>query len=254
MSYESDNDSDYSNEGRNSPGPASGEDATEYGGRYAGSSQTYNPVTNSFGPNPDFDPTGDREFDYLGSPVTSPYKGVFGWFQPGSWGYNLGLRDPGSPAAIDPDRYETAMERNLRMGIIGDFINTIGTSAISAAMPAPVSLGLSGLKAYKQYQKTGSISDALSGMFSGAGGWAGAAANAVQGNYGAALGAGLSKMGVSPLGSMFAGTLVDAAQDKPISKNLGGLFGRAIGDQIGPGYGKLGQNIGTSLSKHFSRK
>jgi hypothetical protein len=136
----------------------------------------------------------------------------------------------------------------------GDFIGNVGNAAISAAMPAPMSLAINGTRAWQEYQKTGDWKQALGNVLGGLGGYAGAAGQAMKGDYGNAVTAALNKGGASPLVSLFGGTGVDYARGKDVSQNLGGIAGYTLGNAAGKGYGGLGQTLGRSFLSSIFRK
>ena len=181
--------------------------------------------------------------------------GSVDWFSPGSTAYKWGLRNPGSEAAKNFFEHETPAERDTRMQLVDNALGKVSNAVMGAVMPAPVSLALNGAKAYNEYQKTGDWKQALATVMGGTGGYAGAAAQALQGNYGNAVTSALSKGGATPLTSLLAGTGVDVAQGKDVSKNLGGLAGYSLGNSVSPSYGGFGQALGRSfLSDLFKKK
>lgn len=136
----------------------------------------------------------------------------------------------------------------------GDFIGKVGNAAISAAMPAPMSLAINGTRAWQEYQKTGNWQDALAKVLGTTGGYTGAIGQAMQGNYGNAVTSALSRGGAAPITALAAGTGVDAAQGKDVSNNLGSIAGYTLGNAAGKGYGGLGQTLGRSFLPSLFRK
>ena len=162
----------------------------------------------------------------------------------------------GSMYGVNPNNLEGQnVDHMIASAKTSDFLGKAGNFLLSAVMPAPVSLALNGAKAYNEYQKTGDWKQALATVMGGTGGYTGAVGQALQGNYGNAVTSALSKGGAAPLTSLLAGTGVDAAQGKDVSKNLGGLAGYSLGTSVSPSYGGFGQALGRSfLSDLFKKK
>lgn len=136
----------------------------------------------------------------------------------------------------------------------GDFIGKIGNAAISAAMPAPMSMAVNGTKAWQEYQKTGDWQQALGKVLGSTGGYSGALGQVMQGNYGNAVTSALGRGGSSPIEALAAGTGVDYARGKDVSQNLGSIAGYTLGNAAGKGYGGLGQNLGRTFLSSLFRK
>lgn len=136
----------------------------------------------------------------------------------------------------------------------GDFLGKVGQFLTRAAMPAPVSMALTGVQAYQNYQKNGDWKQALAQAMGGAGGYTGAVGQALQGNYGNAVMGALSKGGANPFVSMTTGTALDAATGKNVTGNLGQIAGYALGRQQGGAPGAaIGSFAGRSLANIFGK-
>jgi hypothetical protein len=175
---------------------------------------------------------------------------------PSIW-HRLGLRAPGTTSDSFLNS-ETPSQRADRMGIVGDSIGGVGKAMISAMMPAPMRMAISGLQAYDKYKQNPDIGvgHAVASGLQGAGGYVGSLANMYNGNYGAALTGALGKNGVTGDPAAIAGIGLDYGLGKNIAPSLGGLAGQFVGRSIG-GSGQAGANLGTfgkSLGQQMSRR
>jgi hypothetical protein len=177
-----------------------------------------------------------------------PNAGAVNWFQPGGLAYQLGLRNPGSPAARDFFNHETTPEQNTRMELVGKGIEGVGKAFMGAIMPAPIGMALNAYKTYQNYQNDPNkdLGKAFADALSGSGGYTGALANMYNGNYGSAV---TSALGKTP-GANIAGIGTDYLTGKNVAPSIGGLVGQSIGNQFG---GTLGGMFGQSLGKQIGQ-
>lgn len=147
---------------------------------------------------------------------------------------------------------QTPAERVGIMKDVGNGISTVGNAMISAMMPAPMRLAMSGVQAYDKYQQNPSMGagTAIAQGLQGAGGITGALANLYNGNYGSALSGGLRAGGVTGMAPAVAGIGADYATGKNIAPSLGGLAGQFAGQSLG---GSVGGAFGRSLGQQMSR-
>lgn len=147
---------------------------------------------------------------------------------------------------------ETPIQRDERMGMVGEGIGAVGRAITGALIPAPIRLGLAGYGAYKGYQADPNkdLGKAVATGAAGLPGYAGALANLYNGNYGAALTGGLTKNGVSGPVANMAGIGADYASGKNVAPSLGGLAGQFAGQSIG---GPLGGMFGKSLGQFMGK-
>lgn len=167
----------------------------------------------------------------------------------------LSERGYGNMYGVNPNNLEGQnVDHMIAAQNVGSFIGNVGQFLTRAAMPAPISMALTGIQAYNNYQKNGDWKQALAQAMGGAGGYAGAVGQALQGNYGSALTGALSKGGANPLVSMTTGTALDAATGKNVNQNLGQIAGYALGRQQGGAPGAvLGAFAGRSLANIFGK-
>lgn len=167
----------------------------------------------------------------------------------------LSERGYGNMYGVNPNNLEGQnVDHMIAAQNAGSFLGNVGQFLTRAAMPAPVSLALGGINAYQSFQKNGDWRQALGKAMGGAGGYAGAIGQALQGNYGGALTGALSKGGANPLVSMTTGTALDAATGKNVNQNLGQIAGYALGKQQGGAPGAvLGAFAGRSLANIFGK-
>ena len=175
---------------------------------------------------------------------------LYGTTTPNTW-QKLGII-PGMDKNAFFDK-ESPIQRDTRMGMVGEGIGAVGNALVSAAIPAPVRLGLAAYGAYQNYNNDPNrdAGKAIATGLAGVPGYAGALANMYNGNYGAALSGGLVKNGVSGQTANLAGLGTDAAMGRDVSPALGGLAGQFVGHSIG---GPLGGMFGKSLGQYSSRK
>ena len=151
---------------------------------------------------------------------------------------------------------ETKLQRDDRMGLVGEAIGTVGNSLIGAMMPAPIRIGLGLYGAYSGYQAdpTKNVGNAIAKGATSLGGYFGAAGNAYLGNYGSAVAGGLAKSGVDTNLANIAGLGTDYGTGKDVTKPLSGLAGQYVGNRLGgPVGGVFGQNIGKSLASIYGK-
>jgi len=167
------------------------------------------------------------------------------------WGHSWGFRPAGTTFS-QMQESETPSQQAERIGNVMNVVKTVGSGAISAMMPAPMRLALSGIQAYDNYTKnpTQGIGTALANGLSNAGGYTGVLANLYNKNYGAALSGGLTKNGITGLPNSLSSMGVDYMTGKNIAPSLGGVAGQVIGKSLG---GTLGGLFGSSLGKQLSR-
>jgi len=155
-----------------------------------------------------------------------------------------------NPNNMEGQSVDHMINANNAMNVIGK----VGNFLVRAALPAPISMAMTGIQAYQNYNKTGDWKQALAQAMGGAGGYAGAVGQALQGNYGGALTGALSRGGANPLVSMTSGTALDAARGKNVTANLGQIAGYALGKQQGGAPGAmLGSFAGRSLANIFGK-